>query len=73
MGLAICRVLCRNHGGSLTLRNGEKGGAAVSLYPFDGNLTFFKYDLLVVNRISRRVPGKQFSVFPAGGNIHIPE
>ena len=30
MGLAICRVLCRNHGGSLTLRNGEKGGAAVS-------------------------------------------
>lgn len=30
MGLAICRVLCRKHGGWLTLANGDSGGAAVT-------------------------------------------
>lgn len=29
MGLAICRVLCRKHGGRLTLSNSGQGGAAI--------------------------------------------
>ena len=29
MGLAICRVLCRKHGGQLTLSNSDQGGAVI--------------------------------------------
>lgn len=29
MGLAICRVLCRKHGGQLTLSNSDRGGAVI--------------------------------------------
>ena len=29
MGLAICRVLCRKHGGQLTLSNSDQGGATI--------------------------------------------
>lgn len=29
MGLAICRVLCRKHGGQLTLSNADQGGAVI--------------------------------------------
>lgn len=31
MGLVICRILCKKHGGSLMLANEEKGGAAVKI------------------------------------------
>ncbi len=29
MGLAICRILCRKHGGQLTLSNPDRGGAVI--------------------------------------------
>ena len=29
MGLSICRVLCRKHGGQLTLSNSDRGGAVI--------------------------------------------
>lgn len=32
MGLAICRVLCRKHGGQLTLSNSDQGGAAIKFF-----------------------------------------
>ncbi len=31
MGLAICRILCKKHGGSLMLTNEAEGGAAVKI------------------------------------------
>lgn len=32
LGLAICKILCRKHGGNITLRNKAKGGTLVSCF-----------------------------------------